>query len=127
MFILFLQQEEEQLLESSALAYSYVPVTSNGADALDRQPSAEENQYQTVGKPATWEVPKRCLTMDQDLGAGHFGKVVKAFMKTENGTKTVAVKMLKGEWKYCMCQFEGYLSLFEEMRGRQKQTDRQKK
>lgn len=73
-----------------------VPETSIVCAGEAREPIAEGNDYEIVGRPASWEVPKRNLTMSKDLGSGHFGKVVKASMKTNTGSRDVAVKMLKG-------------------------------
>ena len=44
--------------------------------------------------------------MGQNLGSGHFGLVVKGFLKTEQGTQVVAVKMLRGGCaEHFLCSF----------------------
>ena len=53
-------------------------------------------EYASVHKPKQWELPKRNVRLDKKLGSGHFGQVMKGFLKTKQGTRVVAVKMLKG-------------------------------
>jgi len=98
MFSLF-QREGDSLLRDRNNDNTYeIPARTTDCSALPcPEQAAEENEYETIGfKPATWEVPKRSLTMSKDLGSGHFGKVVKGTLKTKTGVKDVAVKMLKG-------------------------------
>ena len=54
-------------------------------------------EYASIPRPKQWEVPKRNVSLEKTLGSGHFGKVMKGFLKTKQGTQVVAVKMLKGK------------------------------
>lgn len=55
-----------------------------------------KGEYASVQQLRRWEVPKGNVRLGQNLGSGHFGLVVKGFLKTGQGTQVVAVKMLKG-------------------------------
>lgn len=54
------------------------------------------SEYASISRPKQWEVPKRNVRLDKKLGSGHFGMVMKGFLKTKQGIQVVAVKMLKG-------------------------------
>ena len=54
------------------------------------------SDYASISRPKQWEVPKRNVRLDKKLGSGHFGMVMKGFLKTKQGIQVVAVKMLKG-------------------------------
>ena len=56
----------------------------------------------SVQKPKQWELPKSNVCLDKKLGSGHFGQVMKGFLKTKQGIRVVAVKMLKGVWNKCV-------------------------
>lgn len=73
--------------------YSYVSIRPDAATAMAAGAGGE---YASIHRPKQWEVPKRNVRLDKILGSGHFGKVMKGFLKTKQGTQVVAVKMLKG-------------------------------
>ena len=79
--------------------YSYVTIKPDAASAMAAGGGGE---YASIHRPKQWEVPKRNVRLDKTLGSGHFGKVMKGFLKTKQGTQVVAVKMLKG---WCAVQF----------------------
>ena len=74
-------------------AYDYTYVTRQ-RPAL---PPRQEGLYAPVSREARWEVPKRSVSLLKELGSGHFGKVMKGQLKTRQGSKIVAIKMLKSE------------------------------
>ena len=61
---------------------------------------AAGSEYASIPRPKQWEVPKRNVSLDKKLGSGHFGQVMKGYLKTKQGIQVVAVKMLKG---LCAC------------------------
>lgn len=70
--------------------YSYVSIRPDAAAAL-----AAGSEYASIPRPKQWEVPKRNVSLDKKLGSGHFGQVMKGYLKTKQGIQVVAVKMLK--------------------------------
>ena len=72
--------------------YSYVSIKPDAAAAM----AAGGGEYTSIHRPKQWEVPKRNVRLDKTLGSGHFGTVMKGFLKSKQGTQVVAVKMLKG-------------------------------
>lgn len=72
--------------------YSYVSIRPDAGVAM----AAGNDQYASIHRQKQWEVPKRNVHLDKTLGSGHFGQVMKGFLKTKQGTQVVAVKMLKG-------------------------------
>ena len=95
--------------------YSYVTVRP---DATTVMAAGGTGEYKSIHRPKQWEVPKRNVRLDKKLGSGHFGMVMKGFLKTKQGTQVVAVKMLKG-WYACKEQF------ILKKRPRQKKAERQ--
>ena len=73
--------------------YSYVTIRPDAAEAMAGGAGSE---YASIPRPKQWEVPKRNVRLDKKLGSGHFGLVMKGFLKTKQGIQVVAVKMLKG-------------------------------
>ena len=73
--------------------YSYVTIRPDAAEAMAAGAGSE---YASIPRPKQWEVPKRNVRLDKKLGSGHFGLVMKGFLKTKQGIQVVAVKMLKG-------------------------------
>ncbi|XP_068734203.1 fibroblast growth factor receptor 2-like isoform X2 [Montipora capricornis] len=71
--------------------YSYASIKLDAAAAM----ATGQLEYASVQKPKKWELPKRNVRLDKKLGSGHFGQVMKGFLKTEQGIRVVAVKMLK--------------------------------
>ena len=61
---------------------------------VDNGPGPVEEQ-RDFSEPRQWEISRRSVSLLGDLGSGHFGKVMKAQLKTREGIKIVAVKMLK--------------------------------
>ena len=59
---------------------------------VDDGPGPVEQQ-RDFSEPRQWEIPS--VSLLGDLGSGHFGKVMKAQLKTREGITIVAVKMLK--------------------------------
>ena len=45
---------------------------------------------------AEWEIPPECIKCDKKLGEGQFGQVWKGRTLSRKGSRTVAIKMLKG-------------------------------
>ena len=81
--------------------YSYVTIRPDAAEAMVTRAGSD---YASISRPKQWEVPKRNVRLDKKLGSGHFGMVMKGFLKTKHGIQVVAVKMLKGwyagsEWR----------------------------
>lgn len=72
--------------------YSYITLGIDAAAAM----ATGHGEYASVQQLRRWEVPKGNVRLDQTLGSGHFGLVVKGFLKSEQATQVVAVKMLKG-------------------------------
>lgn len=70
--------------------YSYVTIKPDAAAAM-----AAGSEYASISRPKQWEVPKRNVRLDKKLGSGHFGQVMKGYLKTKRGIQVVAVKMLK--------------------------------
>nr|XP_058973645.1 fibroblast growth factor receptor 4-like isoform X1 [Pocillopora verrucosa] len=70
--------------------YSYVTIKPDAAAAM-----AAGSEYASICRPKQWEVPKRNVRLDKKLGSGHFGQVMKGYLKTKRGIQVVAVKMLK--------------------------------
>lgn len=75
--------------------YSYVTIKPDAAAAM-----AAGSEYASISRPKQWEVPKRNVRLDKKLGSGHFGQVMKGYLKTKRGIQVVAVKMLKGLYAY---------------------------
>ena len=73
--------------------YSYVTIRPDAAAAMA---TGAGSDYASISRPKQWEVPKRNVRLDKKLGSGHFGMVMKGFLKTKRGIQVVAVKMLKG-------------------------------
>ena len=73
--------------------YSYVTIRPDAAEAMATRAGSD---YASISRPKQWEVPKRNVRLDKKLGSGHFGMVMKGFLKTKHGIQVVAVKMLKG-------------------------------
>lgn len=71
--------------------YSYITLGIDAAAAM----ATGHGEYASVQQLRRWEVPKGNVRLDQTLGSGHFGLVVKGFLKSEQATQVVAVKMLK--------------------------------
>lgn len=71
--------------------YSYITLGIDAAAAM----ATGDGEYASVQQLRRWEVPKGNVRLDQTLGSGHFGLVVKGFLKSEQATQVVAVKMLK--------------------------------
>ncbi|XP_068734214.1 fibroblast growth factor receptor 2-like isoform X2 [Montipora capricornis] len=71
--------------------YSYASIKLDAAAAM----ATGQLEYASVQKPKQWELPKSNVRLDKKLGSGHFGQVMKGFLKTKQGTRVVAVKMLK--------------------------------
>lgn len=74
-------------------ARTYESIKPDAASAIA---AGGGDEYASIHGPKQWEVPKRNVRLDKTLGSGHFGKVMKGFLKTKQGTQVVAVKMLKG-------------------------------
>lgn len=72
--------------------YSYITLGIDAAAAM----ATGHGEYASVQQLRRWEVPKGNVRLDQTLGSGQFGLVVKGFLKSEQATQVVAVKMLKG-------------------------------
>ena len=73
--------------------YSSVTMRPDAAAAMA---AGGGSDYASISRPKQWEVPKRNVHLDKKLGSGHFGMVMKGFLKTKQGIQVVAVKMLKG-------------------------------
>lgn len=86
--------------------YSYVSIRPDAASAMAMGVGGE---YASIPRPKQWEVPKRNVRLDKALGSGHFGKVMKGFLKTRQGTQIVAVKMLKGWSNYSLTIVHSFL------------------
>lgn len=64
-------------------------------------PSATGTPFAKIQVDEQWEFPRENLFLEQSLGQGEFGRVVRARAKDIAGVRgftTVAVKMLKGNW-----------------------------
>lgn len=85
-----MQRRAEQREEGSE-AYDYTYVAS-GRPVI---PPRQESLYASVPRGSRWEVPKRNVSLLKELGSGHFGKVMKGHLKTRQGNRIVAIKMLK--------------------------------
>ena len=56
-----------------------------------------DNEYDNIlCQPVQYEVPKRNVILEKEIGSGNFGCVFKGYLKVRSGKKVVAVKMLKG-------------------------------
>lgn len=111
-YTLFPQREEQyayadpnsnQPTPERSDTYSYVTIRP---DAVAAMAAGAGSAYASVARPKQWEVPKRNVRLDKELGSGHFGMVMKGFLKTKQGIQVVAVKMLKGR-----CARPGWLIL----------------
>ncbi|XP_068686600.1 fibroblast growth factor receptor 2-like [Montipora foliosa] len=71
--------------------YSYVSIELDAAAAM----ATGQLENASLQKPKQWELPKSNVRLDKKLDSGHFGQVMKGFLKTEQGIRVVAVKMLK--------------------------------
>jgi len=74
-------------------ACTYESIKPDAASAIA---AGGGDEYASIHGRKQWEVPKRNVRLEKTLGSGHFGKVMKGFLKTKQGTQDVAVKMLKG-------------------------------
>lgn len=101
-YTLFTQSEEQyacadpnskQPTPERSDTYSYVTIRPDAAAAMV---AGAGSAYASIARPKQWEVPKRNVRLDKELGSGHFGMVMKGFLKTKRGIQVVAVKMLKG-------------------------------
>ena len=111
-YTLFTQSEEQyayadpnsnQPTPERSDTYSYVTIRPDAAAAMA---AGTGSAYASIARPKQWEVPKRNVRLDKELGSGHFGLVMKGFLKTKQGIQVVAVKMLKGR-----CAKPGWLIL----------------
>jgi len=73
-------------------ACTYESIKPDAASAIA---AGGGDEYASIHGRKQWEVPKRNVRLEKTLGSGHFGKVMKGFLKTKQGTQDVAVKMLK--------------------------------
>lgn len=55
-------------------------------------------KYQSLKPRAKgeWEVPHECVQLNKKLGEGQFGQVWKGAILARKGSRTVAIKMLRG-------------------------------
>ena len=114
-YTLFTQEEEQyayadpnsnQPTPERGDIYSYVTVRPDGAAAMA---AGAGSDYASISRPKQWEVPKRNVRLDKKLGSGHFGMVMKGFLKTKQGIQVIAVKMLKGWCARPQCLILKYL------------------
>ena len=90
---------------SNTYAYVQVPKKGHYETPKNVRPGSgasaseePENEYDNIQcRPVQYEVPKRNISLGDEIGSGHFGRVVKGYLKVKTGKRVVAVKMLKGK------------------------------